>query len=268
MGRDPSIPVAMPEISADHLATVLDTYDAIKARDLDRVLRLFGGRSMIETRIERYEGADAVRGYFTESFKAAFEHEQEGVFVRDDVIVAVTRIEIFEPGSGTGFEECVLEGWTFEPDGGIHLVVTSLEEGLEQHGLREQLSRVRQLRDAFRAMNAGDHAPVLEFLHQDAWLDRAELALETPVLRGRRTIGKFLEPDVFESQNTEVEQVVLHRDRLLIQSRFRAKAAGSGIELANRSYQVWLLRDWKAVRGRMFQERDDAFALLFEADTV
>ncbi|MEX0992399.1 MAG: nuclear transport factor 2 family protein [Solirubrobacterales bacterium] len=258
-----------PGLSVTDLRRVLDAYEAIGRRDLDGVMAVLGENPTIQTQIETHDGVDAVGHMFAEAFATEFVHEQQALLIDGARVVVLSRIGLVGWSSGIQAEQEIVEVWSVDGRGSIGMRVMDREEGLRETGLEERAARVATVYESFEVLNRGDFqgASNLWLLHPDIELHRGETSLETEPVRGIEELERFMEPDVFESQYLEPRQVIDAGDRAVISLTFRVRAAGSGIELENRGYQVATLRGGRVVRLEIFQDRDAALDMLFEPST-
>jgi ketosteroid isomerase-like protein len=249
-------------VSVAQLAGVLDAYEAIVRRDLERVMELLGEDPVVQTRVETHSGTDAVGHMFAEAFATEFSHQQEALLIDGPRIVVLGKISLVGPSTGIQTEQEILEVWSFDESGHVRMRVTDRDEGLRETDLERRAARAADVYESFEALNRGDFEGATELLHPDVELDRGEQSLESETIKGIEELERFMEPDVFENQQMEVQQIIDAGDRALVCFIFRARGAGSGIELANRSYQVATLRDEKVARLEMLQDRGEALKLL------
>ncbi len=115
-----------------------------------------------------------------------------------------------------------------------------------------------RLRNGFAAFNKGDYdtvvkevAPDLEFLRPGS----------QPLLHGAAAFRQWLEPDALEVMTTEILDLRVAEDKVLLRQRTTARGAGSGIELDVASWTVWTLNaDGLAKRIELYldHEKEDA----------
>jgi ketosteroid isomerase-like protein len=117
-----------------------------------------------------------------------------------------------------------------------------------------------RLRAGYDAFNRGQYDDTLEFMHPDIEWHRGEVSVEGGVIRGRDGVRALMTPDVFDRQSIEVEKITINGDKVLVQTIFQVRARGSGIELQNRGWQVWTVRDDQAVRVELFDDEAAARA--------
>jgi ketosteroid isomerase-like protein len=68
--------------------------------------------------------------------------------------------------------------------------------------------------------------------------------------------------DVFDEFRFEAQEIVEHGDRLLVTARVTGRGKSSGVEIASRLFHLWTLRDGKAVRFEIYNDREEAEAAL------
>jgi ketosteroid isomerase-like protein len=117
-----------------------------------------------------------------------------------------------------------------------------------------------RLRTGIEAFNREDFDSTLEFLHPDIEWHRGEVSVEGGVIRGREGVRALMTPDVFERQEIAVGEIRVNADKVLVETTFRVRARFTGIELENRGWQVWTVRDDLAVRVELFDDEAPALA--------
>jgi ketosteroid isomerase-like protein len=112
----------------------------------------------------------------------------------------------------------------------------------------------------------------------DAWnrrdlhaaLERMHLQCEarpvgaTEPLRGHDGVAAAFRDwfDAFEEFTIETENFSAHGDRVLVAMRQRARGKSSGLEIEERFYQLFTLRDGKVFRFEEYSEEADALKAL------
>jgi ketosteroid isomerase-like protein len=111
-----------------------------------------------------------------------------------------------------------------------------------------------------QAFNGQDHDRLLGMLTEDVEWKRVDGLpdLADQVLVGREAVRAFLKPEVFDRAHFEVLEVVEEDDTALVHGAFRARGAGSGVELDIETYVVYRLRDGLACRVENWRRREDA----------
>jgi ketosteroid isomerase-like protein len=120
---------------------------------------------------------------------------------------------------------------------------------------------VELVRRAYEAFNRGDPegmvadaAPEFEYVATGAIPGAGGVYGGTEQFRQflDRWWGEFHEPRV------EVQELIDAGDQVLASLTFRGRGKQSGVETNWRLWQLWTLRDGKAVRGQGFTSRDEA----------
>jgi uncharacterized protein len=114
----------------------------------------------------------------------------------------------------------------------------------------------------YEAFGAGDVQSTLELMDPD---------IEVAVFTGRPGMGRqtyhghagFFEnlgemTEVFDDFRFEAQEMVEHGDRVLVTVRVTGRGKSSGAEIEGRLFHVWLIRDGKAVRFEIYNDRDEA----------
>ena len=108
---------------------------------------------------------------------------------------------------------------------------------------------VERLRDAYVAGNAGDFEPALAMLADDVEVQRAA-GLGT--LSGKDAVREFLAPDAFEYQHLEPTEFRVCDDKIFVSVITRARGRESQIEVTDRGYLVYTVRNDKVVRVEVY----------------
>jgi limonene-1,2-epoxide hydrolase len=116
----------------------------------------------------------------------------------------------------------------------------------------QKIERINQL---FATLNAREYDAAIELAHPDIVFIRAGGGGE---LRGIEALRRWMEPDAFESQLTEILSVEADGDRVLAQVRSRARGAGSGIEIDIIAWTVYSFDDdGRFTRVEIFLEHEE-----------
>jgi ketosteroid isomerase-like protein len=118
---------------------------------------------------------------------------------------------------------------------------------------------IRRLHRGYDAFNRGDYEAATEWVHPDLVL--VSLSPGRTELRGVEAFRAWMEPDAFESQESEIRDVEIAGSRALIHQQTRARGAGSGIEFEVDSWAVWTFdEDGRVTRMENFlaQEEEEA----------
>ena len=246
------------------LATVVAMYDALDARDDEAALRLCAPDAALETRLETYRGHDELRAYRHDTQDSGFSTGSiEGYLITDDCIAALSAIRMTGAKSAIETGDKLLEAIELEDGLVKRWRVMGRDEGVEVLGLADRIEGIETLNTAFECFNRGDIDAALEQSHPDIVWNRGALTVGGGTLHGRAAVRDLLEPEVFENQQVELESIVGRNDRMLATVVFSARGSASGIEISNRGYQVWTMRDGKGGQLDFFQEREDALDFLF-----
>ena len=108
----------------------------------------------------------------------------------------------------------------------------------------------------YAAHNAGDLDKAAELLHPDVVFNRVS-DVEAPI-EGAAGVRENMEPDVWESEHLEIHGTEVVGDCVLADVTFTARGSGSGIELNDRAWHLWRIKDGKGVEFRHFNDRDEA----------
>jgi hypothetical protein len=104
-------------------------------------------------------------------------------------------------------------------------------------------------------MNAGRYDAAVEPAHPEVVLIRPGGAVE---LKGIEALRKWMEPDAFEDQVTEILMWEAEGDRVLAQVRSQARGAGSGIEIDITAWTVYSFDDQgRFTRVEIFLEHEE-----------
>ncbi len=119
---------------------------------------------------------------------------------------------------------------------------------------RESFQIVDGLIDAW---NRRDLPAALEQMHPQCEVRPVEA---TETLHGHEGVAAAFRDwfDAFEEFTMEAEDVIAHGDRVLVTMRQRARGKGSGLEIEERFYQLFTLRDGKVFRFEEYSEEADA----------
>jgi ketosteroid isomerase-like protein len=110
--------------------------------------------------------------------------------------------------------------------------------------------------EGYDAFNRGDFDGATERLHPDVeWQRVADFEAD---LEGRDAVRGNLAPDVFQEQRVEIHAYEAFGDSLLLDATFHASASGSGIELHQRGYHLWKIKDGMGVQFRFFLDHEEA----------
>ena len=112
------------------------------------------------------------------------------------------------------------------------------------------------VREAWDAYSRGDYDRIAGF--HDPHI--VVVTLEDGVVYGNDAVLVNYErwSEAWEWAETTLEEVIGHGDRVFLAARFQARGRGSGVEIDNRLYEVFTLRDGKVLRIDEYEHRAEA----------
>jgi ketosteroid isomerase-like protein len=113
------------------------------------------------------------------------------------------------------------------------------------------------VRGAIEAFNRGHFDAVAEVIHPEIEVIRLG---GLPPVSGRDAAFGLMVPDAFDSQELAIEQMRVEGDVVLVSGPFRARGAGSGIELSRESHSVFWVEDGLIRRMGTYFELEEAQA--------
>jgi ketosteroid isomerase-like protein len=257
-------------MSRENVETVQRAREAWNADDLDAFLAELDPEVEWHPSIERalegrgttYRGHDGARKAWEEYRGEAWGRLTAQVQEIRDLGESVLVLGHFDvSGRATGLEFSEELGMLLTFRGGK--IVASRDflshaEALEAAGLSESATPedVERLREAYLAGKADDFEPGLAMLAEDVQVQRAA-GLGT--IRGKEAVREFLAPDAFEYQHLEPTGFRLRGDKIFVSLITRARGRGSGIEVTDRAYTVYTMRNGKVIRVEIYF--DEASAL-------
>jgi ketosteroid isomerase-like protein len=117
---------------------------------------------------------------------------------------------------------------------------------------------VETIRGGYEAFNRGDFETAAAKLHPE--VDFRRVAEVETSLRGRDAVRENMEPDVWDRQEIELHDLEVIGERVLVDTTFHAVGRGSGIELHQRGFHVWQVKDGLGAEFVFFTDRDEAVA--------
>jgi ketosteroid isomerase-like protein len=131
--------------------------------------------------------------------------------------------------------------------------------------MAEDMEQAKErIRLGYEAFNRGDFDESAKHIHPD--VDWHRVADVEQRLEGRDAVRSNMEPEVWGKQRVEVHSMELLGDSVLVDVTFRAVGAGSGIEIDQRGYHVWKMRDGMGARFQFFTDRDEAVKVVREQE--
>jgi ketosteroid isomerase-like protein len=120
---------------------------------------------------------------------------------------------------------------------------------------------VEIVRRALEAFNAGDVGGAIAYLTPEfEYAATGIIPGAGGVVRGPEGFRRFLESfwGEFDEPRTEVRDLIAAGDHVVVAQTFRGRGKQSGVETSWELWQVWTLRDGKAVHGRGFTSEAEA----------
>jgi len=115
---------------------------------------------------------------------------------------------------------------------------------------------VQTIREGYEAFNRGDYDAAADGLHPEVSYARVS-DVETS-LEGKDAVRTNMEPDAWEKQQVEIHEFEVVGEQVIVDTTFHAAGRGSGIELHQRGFHLWRIRDGKGAEFRFFLDREDA----------
>jgi ketosteroid isomerase-like protein len=117
---------------------------------------------------------------------------------------------------------------------------------------------IQRLRQGYDAFNRGDYDAATQWVHPDIVFVSPGSITE---LRGAEALRAWMEPDAFESQVSQPDEIEIAENRALIHQTTRARGAGSGIEMEVGSWAVWTFDDdGRVTRMETYLEHEEEAA--------
>ena len=120
---------------------------------------------------------------------------------------------------------------------------------------------VELVRRAFEAFNRGDHdAAFADLAPEFEYVPSGAIPGVTGIHRGPEGFRSFTRwlLDQFDDARVEVNEIFAEGDRVIVSATNRGRGKRSGIDSSWQVWQVFTLRDGKAVRGEAFTSKEDA----------
>lgn len=120
---------------------------------------------------------------------------------------------------------------------------------------------VEILRRGFEALNRDGVDGLLELIHPEFEATvPPELSVEPDTYRGHEGMMRYFAAfeGAMQDVRFEAEEMIDAGDQVFVAMRLTAKGEGTGIEVQQVAYQVWTIRDGKALRVEAFAEESDA----------
>ncbi|MGH2952210.1 MAG: nuclear transport factor 2 family protein [Solirubrobacterales bacterium] len=118
------------------------------------------------------------------------------------------------------------------------------------------------VREGFEALEEGGYEALLPLISPEFEVTTpAELASEPDTYRGPDGVRRYFESfyDAMDEITFTAREYELVGDRVVVDFTLRARGRSTGIEAEQRGFQVWQVRDGKAVRLEVFADRERAY---------
>jgi ketosteroid isomerase-like protein len=123
-------------------------------------------------------------------------------------------------------------------------------------------SNVQIVRRAYDAFNHEGPEAMLAFLHTDIEWDESDLPARRPgVYNGHEGVIRLLQENaaLWEDINVAIDEILEGEGgRVVAFIRATGKGKHTGVDVELASAQVWMLRDGKATRVRLYLDRQEA----------
>jgi ketosteroid isomerase-like protein len=116
------------------------------------------------------------------------------------------------------------------------------------------------IKRAYEAWNRRDYEAAKEFLDSEVEFDASTRVMNPDTYHGHEGFQRLVEEvaEVWEQWRVEPEEFIEAGEHMVVVARARARGRASGIELDERAFNVWTLRDGKAVRVAFYYDKDEA----------
>jgi ketosteroid isomerase-like protein len=140
-----------------------------------------------------------------------------------------------------------------------------MSEAPEPHGdlTQRQRENLELVRAGFEAFNAGDIAAVLELLDPEIEVFTAPGLINAGTFHGHAGFLEWAQGwlEAWESTVNEIERLhPIGEDRVVVEAHQRARGAGSGIDVEMDNTWLFEIRNGKATRLHLYDDREEAFA--------
>ena len=120
---------------------------------------------------------------------------------------------------------------------------------------------VEIVRRAFEALARGGTDALLEYIHPEFEATTPPgLAAEPDTYRGHDGVRRYFESfsEAMEDIRFDGRRFEEIGDRVVVEMTLKARGRATGIEVGQPGFQVWELRDMRAIRLQVFGTRDEA----------
>lgn len=117
------------------------------------------------------------------------------------------------------------------------------------------------VRRGFELWNAGDFEALKQIFHPDVEIDATNRVLNPARYHGLEGFEQLTREtfDVWEEWAIEPGSFEWNGNRVLIETRIRARGKGSGIRLAETYYTIWTVEDGRGTMMELHVDRDAAY---------
>ena len=127
--------------------------------------------------------------------------------------------------------------------------------------MSEQERNVEALRRGFEQFNRTGVEGILPLIDPEfEGVVSPDLTIEPDTYRGREGVLRYFAAfeGAMEDVGFDPDQFAATGDKVFLRMRLRARGAGTGIEVTQIAYQVWTMRDGKAVGVVAYADRAEA----------
>jgi ketosteroid isomerase-like protein len=232
-------------------------YAAINARDRGTIEALSAPDLVVGTTVEAYRGAGALLGWLDEGDDAFDDFTVELLEVEelDGHVVASMRQRGRGKASGAEVDHRFTHVWTLRDGRAIRL------QSFTDHDDAIRYAHFRVVQAVIDAWNRRDLDAVLERMHPQCEVRGVEA---TEPAYGHAGVAAAFRDwfEAFEEFTIEAEDFSSQGDHVLVAMRQRARGRGSGLEVEERFYQLFALRDGKVFRFEEYSDEADALKAL------
>jgi ketosteroid isomerase-like protein len=122
----------------------------------------------------------------------------------------------------------------------------------------EAEQRIREITDLW---NEQDIEGVLARVHEDVEIDASRRVLNPARYHGPEGVRQMTREilEVWEAWSIEIGRMWWNGELVLVEGHVTARGKGSGVELRETYYGIWVMRDGRPAKQIIFVERDEAF---------
>jgi ketosteroid isomerase-like protein len=117
---------------------------------------------------------------------------------------------------------------------------------------------VERVHAGYDAYNEGQYDALLDLMTDDVEVRRSEAGPDSgDPIKGLTAFRAFLEPDALD-QRMEIKEIRWIGERVLVDLVVHARGRGTAIELTQRGYHVWTVRDGRLSALEIFFDEERA----------